>query len=118
MSNLQKVLQSLNEIEENDNVTIGEVKDAMKNGKVYDLLSEHSSTSFQEVDLSKKIEFRISDLKQNPKEDKSSSRFKLKEEGHVLNSEYDVTEKITVSQKQKNHSTDNTYQNPDVTLSL
>ena len=32
MSNLQKVLKSLNEIEENDNVSIGEVKDAMKNG--------------------------------------------------------------------------------------
>lgn len=118
MSNLQKVLQSLNEIEENDNVTIGEVKDAMKNGKVYDLLSEHSSTSFQEVDLSKKIEFRISDLKQNPKEDKSSSRFKLKEEGHMLNSEYDITEQMVVSEKQKNHSKDNTYKNPDVTLSL
>ena len=36
MSNLQKVLKSLNEIEENDNVSIGEVKDAMKNGKVYE----------------------------------------------------------------------------------
>ena len=118
MSNLQKVLKSLNEIEENDNVTIGEVKDAMKNGKVYDLLSQHTSSTFQDVDLSKKIEFRISDLKQNPKEDKSSSRFKLKEEGHMLNSEYDITEQMVVSQKQKNNSNDNTYKNPDVTLSL
>tara|TARA_Y100000748_G_C15422976_1_gene460113 strand:- start:46 stop:402 length:357 start_codon:yes stop_codon:yes gene_type:complete len=118
MSNLQKVLKSLNEIEENDNVSIGEVKDAIKNGKVYELLSQHTSSTFQDVDLSKKIEFRISDLKQNPKEDKSSSRFKLKEEGHMLNSEYDVTENIKISQKQKNHAKDNTYKNPDVTLSL
>ena len=59
-----------------------------------------------------------SDLKQNPKEDKSSSRFKLKEEGHMLNSEYDITEQMVVSEKQKNHSKDNTYKNPDVTLSL
>ena len=43
MSNLQKVLKSLNEIEENDNVSIGEVKDAIKNGKVYELLSQHLS---------------------------------------------------------------------------
>ena len=118
MSNLQKVLKSLNEIEENDNVSIGEVKDAIKNGKVYELLSQHTSSTFQDVDLSKKIEFRISDLKQNPKEDKNSSRFKLKEEGHMLNSEYDITEQMVVSEKQKNHSKDNTYKNPDVTLSL
>tara|TARA_E500000178_G_scaffold347949_1_gene402161 strand:+ start:644 stop:1000 length:357 start_codon:yes stop_codon:yes gene_type:complete len=118
MSNLQKVLKSLNEIEENDKVSIGEVKDAIKNGKVYELLSQHTSSTFQDVDLSKKIEFRISDLKQIPREDKNSSKFKMKEEGHVLNSEYDITEQMVVSQKQKNHSKDNTYKNPDVTLSL
>jgi len=118
MSNLQKVLKSLNEIEENDKVSIGEVKDAIKNGKVYELLSQHTSSTFQDVDLSKKIEFRISDLKQIPREDKNSSKFKMKEEGHVLNSEYDITEQMVVSQKQKNHSKDNTYKNPDVTLNL
>ena len=81
-------------------------------------MSQHTSSTFQDVDLSKKIEFRISDLKQIPREDKNSSKFKMKEEGHVLNSEYDVTENIITSQKQKNHSKDNTYKNPDVTLNL
>ena len=46
MSNLQKVLNSLNEIEENDGVSIGEVKDAMKNGKVYELLNNHNDLVF------------------------------------------------------------------------
>ena len=36
----------------------------------------------------------------------------------MLNSEYDITEQMVVSEKQKNHSKDNTYKNPDVTLSL
>ena len=110
-------MKSLNEIEENDNVSIGEVKDAIKNGKVYELLVNTQVQLFKTFNLSKKIEFRISDLKQNPKEDKSSSRFKLKEEGHMLNSEYDIENK-PIFKKQKNHSKDNTYKNPNVTLSL